>query len=389
MTLEQICLQENRQPEVVALVDDEAMLLSSLRRSLASSFEVRTYQAAEDALEGVRDGSVSVVLSDIAMPGMTGLDLLAAVREHDPDLPVLLMTGSPSIESATRAIELGVYRYLPKPIEAAELATLLAQASQLHRLAKLKREALDFRDSLLPQPSMGGLQFRRVLESVCVAFQPIVSVTRRRIFGYEALLRSTHPDFLSPSQLLDSAERLQALTELGRLVRRRAAEGLRDAPEDALLFVNLHPRDLVDADLSDPEAPLSAFASRIVLEVTERAPLGGIEDLEGRVKALRAMGFRIAIDDLGAGYAGLSSFAALEPEVVKVDMSLTRDIDASVVKQKLVSSLAALCREMGITMVVEGVETAQERDTLVALGCDLMQGHLFARPSRSLPEPCW
>jgi len=382
-------LESSRHSDVVAVVDDEAMVLSSLQRSLASSFEVVTYQAAEDALEGVRSGNVSVVLSDIAMPGMTGLDLLAAVREHDPDLPVLLMTGSPTLEGATKAIELGVYRYLPKPVAAEELSTLLAQASQLHRLAKLKREALEFRESLLPQPSLDGPRFQQVLAAVCVAFQPIVSVVSRRVFGYEALLRSNHPDFLSPSHLLDAAERLHALPELGRLVRRRACEGLREAPADTLLFVNLHPRDLVDPDLSDAASPLSALASRVVLEVTERAPLGGIDRLERRVKALRSMGFRIAIDDLGAGYAGLASFAALEPEVVKVDMSLTRDIDASPVKRKLVASLVRLCHEMGITLVVEGVETPRERNTLIALGCDLMQGHLFARPSPSLTVPTW
>jgi EAL domain-containing protein (putative c-di-GMP-specific phosphodiesterase class I) len=379
----------DRRSDVVAVVDDEALVLSSLRRSLASSFEVVTYQAAEDALEGVRNGSVSVVLSDVAMPGMNGLDLLAAVRAHDPDLPVLLMTAAPTLEGATKAIELGVYRYLHKPIKAEEVSALLAQASALHRLAKLKREALELRESLLPEPSPPSASFQQVLESVWVAFQPIVLLSGRHIFGYEALLRSEHPDFRSPSHLLDAAERAQALTEVGRRVRRLAAEGLRAAPHDALLFVNLHPRDLLDRELSDPRSPLSAVASRVVLEVTERAPLEGIPGLAGKVESLRRLGFRIAIDDLGAGYAGLSSFAALEPEVVKVDMSLTRRVDGSPVKQKLVASLVGLCREMGITLVVEGVETPDERDTLFRLGCDLMQGHLFARPGPALPEPQW
>ena len=112
-----------------------------------------------------------------------------------------------------------------------------------------------------------------------------------------------------------------------------------------------------------------------------------MSDVGARIRRLRNLGFRVAIDDLGAGYAGLTSFALLEPDIVKIDMSLTRDIDRSPVKQKLVASLTALCREMNLTIVTEGVETAEERDTLTALGCDLLQGYLFARPGPAFPDP--
>src|SRR3954468_21607980 len=106
-----------------------------------------------------------------------------------------------------------------------------------------------------------------------------------------------------------------------------------------------------------------------------------------RMASLRAMGYRIAIDDLGACYAGLTSFAQLEPEVVKVDMSLVRGIDRSAVKQKLVRSIIALCTELGIHLIAEGIETPEERDMLVALGGDLCQGYLFAKPGRGFPTP--
>jgi EAL domain-containing protein (putative c-di-GMP-specific phosphodiesterase class I) len=85
----------------------------------------------------------------------------------------------------------------------------------------------------------------------------------------------------------------------------------------------------------------------------------------------------------------LTSFALLEPEIVKLDMTPTRDIDKSSVKQKLVGSLVGLCREMGMTIIAEGVETAAERDALIELGCDLLQGYLFAKPGRPFPAPTW
>ena len=120
--------------------------------------------------------------------------------------------------------------------------------------------------------------------------------------------------------------------------------------------------------------------------MTERAPLETIRDVTSRVAQLRALGYRIAVDDLGAGYAGLTSFAHLEPEVVKVDMSLIRGIDRSPMKQKLLGSIIGLCRDLGIEMIAEGIETEAERDTLIRLGGDLCQGYLFARPEKPWAE---
>jgi EAL domain-containing protein (putative c-di-GMP-specific phosphodiesterase class I) len=101
------------------------------------------------------------------------------------------------------------------------------------------------------------------------------------------------------------------------------------------------------------------------------------------------MGFRLAVDDLGAGFAGLSSVVQLEPEFIKFDMALVRDIHREPTKQHLVRSMMALCRDMDVVAVAEGVETAAERDTLLALGCDVLQGYLFARPAPGFGEPLW
>ena len=124
---------------VLVVVDDEPLLLRSLKRSLAPSFEVAGYETAEEALARVRAGGVSVVLSDFSMPGMSGLELLRAVKEYDPDLPVILSSGAPESEIAAKANEYGAFRYMPKPFEAHELVPLVRQALVLYRLAKLRR----------------------------------------------------------------------------------------------------------------------------------------------------------------------------------------------------------------------------------------------------------
>jgi EAL domain-containing protein (putative c-di-GMP-specific phosphodiesterase class I) len=101
------------------------------------------------------------------------------------------------------------------------------------------------------------------------------------------------------------------------------------------------------------------------------------------------MGFRIALDDLGAGYAGLTSFAQLEPDFVKFDMSLVRGVDKNEKKRKLIQSMTALFKELGLLTIAEGVETTSERDALTSIGCDLLQGYLFAKPANPFPGVAW
>jgi EAL domain-containing protein (putative c-di-GMP-specific phosphodiesterase class I) len=207
--------------------------------------------------------------------------------------------------------------------------------------------------------------------------------------GYEALMRSSEPSLPGPEEVLDAATRLGATRKLGRVLRGLAAHEQAQMDRDWLLFVNLLPSDLLDPDLVDPTSPLVAMASRVVLEITERSPLSGLEEVRERVTQLRALGFRIAVDDLGAGFAGLTSFAVLNPDIVKLDMNLIRGIETSTVKHRLVASVASLCREMEMLVVAEGVETVAERDVLSDLGCDLFQGFLFARPSSTFHQPAF
>jgi len=219
-----------------------------------------------------------------------------------------------------------------------------------------------------------------------MAFQPIVDIRAHGVLGYEALMRSDEASMPHPGAVLTAAERTGRLLELGRRVRSLSAAAFTAAPPGCLLFVNLHTRDLLDPELYDTRSGLAGIADRVVLEITERASLDDVGDILARVQRLRGMGFRIAIDDLGAGYAGLSSFAALEPDFVKLDMSLVRDVHKSSIRQRLIGSITKLCKDLGMKVVAEGIETTEERDAIRELGCELLQGYLFAKPGLPFPE---
>jgi len=319
---------------------------------------------------------------------MDGIELLAKIRAMNPDLPVVLVTGRPSIETATKALEQGACRYLLKPVETAALTEVVSHAVQQHHLARARRIALD---RLGGPTGISGAAlveaFERTLGSLYVAYQPIVSSSGRRIFGYEALLRSREKALPHPGAVLDAAERLGRTRDVGRVVRTLAPEPC--TADGPLLFVNLHARDLLDDELYARGTPLADLASSVVLEITERAALHDVPDVQARVARLRKLGYRIALDDLGAGYAGLTSLAMLEPEIVKLDMSLVRGLHRETTKRTLIRTLIGMCGELGMQVVAEGVETPDERRELEAAGCDLMQGYLFAKPGDAFPGVRW
>ena len=373
----------------VLLVDDDDVLVRSYARALAADgYDCEMCFDGESAIAAIRAGSFDLVLSDIDMPRLNGLALLERIRAHDLDVPVVLITGSPSLETAMAAVEYGALRYVTKPVEPQRLRTIAGDAVKLHRLARAKRLALEVSgdaDRLVGDRAGLVASFSSALDSLWMAYQPIISWSRQEVFGYEALLRSREPSLPHPGAILDAAERLDRLHDLGRTIRTRAAEPAARMPEGAMLFVNLHTQDLLDGDLFETDRPLARIAQNVVLEITERASLLHVRDVQTRISRLREMGFRIAVDDLGAGYAGLTSFAQLEPEVVKLDMSLVRGVHAQPTKLTLVRTMVSMCRELGMQVVAEGIETPQERDAMVNAGCDLLQGYLFAKPGPAFP----
>jgi EAL domain-containing protein (putative c-di-GMP-specific phosphodiesterase class I)/CheY-like chemotaxis protein len=378
----------------VLFVDDDEAVLRDYGRALRhQGFVVDQARGGTLALERLSDHEYDVIVSDVSMPEMTGLEFLRAVRARDLDTPIVLVTGFLDLGSAVEAIEYGAFRYFLKPIEIDTLVQALEKGANLHKLAALKREALSVSGSSgmdLGDRAALEARFENALGSLWMAYQPIVVYPERRVFGYEALVRCTEPSIAHPGVLFDAAERLGKLHLLGRAIRDRVAADMCDAPDGALLFVNVHAGELRDPELASPQAKLSQMASRVVLEITERSSLDQVPGAAARVAELRGLGFRIAVDDLGAGYAGLASFSQLDPEFVKLDMSLVRGVHLNPKKRSVVRALLSLCREeLDIAVISEGVEQSEERDTLQAVGGSLMQGYFFAKPQRGFVEPSW
>jgi len=373
----------------VLVADDDAAVRQLLVRTIrAEGCIVEAVCDGEAAIQAIRSRTFDLVVSDIDMPGRTGVELLRAIREHDVDVPVVLVTGAPRLETAMSAIEYGATHYLAKPVDFARLRSIIQRAIQSCHLARARRALVGVAGDDQAIGSLAALRphFDRALATAFMVYQPIVRWSNRSTFAYEALVRSPDRMMPHPGALFDAAERLNRTQDVGRRVRAICAEPMQPG-DDHLLFVNLHTHDLMDASLYDGDAALARVAGKVVLEITERARLESVPDVSRKIGALRQMGFRIALDDIGAGYAGLTSFVALEPNFMKLDRALIQGVHQSNTKMRLVGAMVRACEDLGVQVIAEGIETREERDALIELGCDLLQGFYFSKPEKPFARP--
>lgn len=215
-----------------------------------------------------------------------------------------------------------------------------------------------------------------------VVFQPLVDLGTRRIFAYEALVRSTSPEFRSPPALFAAAIEAECCGALGRAIREQAIESCPDFP----LFLNIHPNEFDEGWLVQPDDPIFRHEHPIYLEITESVPLSHFHYCNSVLNEIRSKGIMLAVDDLGAGYSNLRYIADLAPEVVKLDRGLVTDLNRDSRRQKLVTSIVSLCVELGARVVAEGLEHPDEVKAVQDSGAHFGQGYVLARPSFPPPQ---
>ncbi len=222
-------------------------------------------------------------------------------------------------------------------------------------------------------------------------FQPIVTVPEATLYAHECLLRGRDTDgaLVPAGRLFGAATAADLLFQLDRAARVTAVTRAAEAGTDGRLFINFAPNALYDPSfcLRTTLAAMEKVAytpDRVVFEVVETERITDLAHLKYILGAYREMGFGIALDDLGSGYASLTLLTELKPDIVKLDMDLIRNVHDSPVKAAIARHLLSAAREMGITTLAEGVETAAEWAWIRGEGADLAQGYYFGRPQ---PRP--
>lgn len=231
-------------------------------------------------------------------------------------------------------------------------------------------------------------ELRRILqkEDILVRYQPIVWLADCRIFGFEALSGGPAGHLFENSEMLFSfAEKTDQIRELERLCRLQSLRGARSLTPARKLFLNTSVHSVEDTDfftgpVADQAEAVGIVRRDIVLEITERVAVTSWQSFRRHLSRLRASGFAVAIDDMGAGYSSLHTVAEIEPDYLKFDISLVRDIHLSPIKRDLLESLVDLARKIDAKVIAEGVEKPEEYQTLRSMGVTFGQGYYFARP---------
>lgn len=215
------------------------------------------------------------------------------------------------------------------------------------------------------------------------AYQPIVDFNSRSIYAYEALVRG--PQGESAASVLAQVNDNNRY-RFDQACRMKAVEGASRLGMSELLSINFLPNAVYRPEVCIRSTFEAARKhnfpiENIIFEVTEGERVQDRPHLVNIFREYRRFGFQTAIDDFGAGYAGLNLLAEYQPNLVKIDMDLVRHVDQSRPRQAIVAGIAAICRDLDIRVLAEGIETRAERDFLISVGISLMQGYWFAKPA--------
>ena len=379
----------------VLIIDDNATNVALLEQLLRRA-GLRSVHPATDPREAlVRLDSVDpdLVLLDLHMPQLDGYTVLRHIVERAAGqyLPVMVLTADARREASERALTMGARDFLTKPFDATEVILRvrnLLETRYLHvtlrqHNVELRAELGSYRDlerAELEAMTCQRERIERVIRDreIRMVYQPVVDLNSHRLVGLEALARFPDAPTQGPDRWFFEADRVGLGIDLELCAVDAALGAVGQLPNDAFLAVNVSPATMVSHRLTDVIPP--DLAPRVVIELTEHVPVEDYETVNAAADSLRDRGARIAVDDTGAGYAGFRHLLSLKPDIVKLDISLTRGIDRDPGRRALASALVHFTRDTSAVLIAEGIETSGELDTLHELQVDWAQGYHLGRP---------
>lgn len=379
-------------PIRVLIADDEPALRGALAELLAHEDHVLLIGTAGDADEAIAladDAQPDVALVDVKMPAGGGPRAAREIVRVSPATRVIALSAFEDRPTVLEMLRAGAVGYLVKGTGADELVGSIQRVMQggaslsaeviggivQELTSQLRREEIEEEQR---EAARGEIERFVAGDGLSMVFQPIVDLRTRVMVGLEALARFRSLPLRPPNEWFAEAVRLELGVQLELASVRQALRVLPRIPHDCYLSINCSHRAAVSPELA---SVLTVDAPRVVLEITEHEAVEDYDALLHALGDLRANGVRVAIDDAGAGFASLRHTLRIAPDIVKLDISLTRDIDDDRGKHALAAALMSFADEMGMTVVAEGIETAAELEALLALGVPHGQGYYLAEPT--------
>lgn len=385
----------------VLVVDDHASNVALLELLLrgAGVGAVHSLMDAREVVSRCLELEPDLVMLDLHMPHMDGCEVLMALQAEIPTdtfLPVLVLTADDSPAARKEALDAGAKDFVTKPfdhVEALLRVRNLLETGALYRAVKIHNAELQ------AELDERGEQERRIEaarharrtrveaalrdRALSMAFQPILDLRDGALMGVEALARFDREPRRPPNEWFEEAAGVGLGVELELEAVAAALRELDELPVEAFLSVNVSAAAAARPELDGILAQVPG--RRIILELTEHARIEDYEPLLAAMDRHRLQEVRIAVDDAGAGHAGLRHILRLRPDIIKLDSELARDIDADPARRALAGSLVTFANEIGAVVVAEGIETEAQLDTLRLLAVPWGQGYHLGRPG-PIPE---
>ncbi len=386
----------------ILIADDEPAVRDALADliGMQPDLEVAGIAAdAEEAIELARQQLPDVALLDVRMPGGGGPEAARAIRSCSPHSKVLALSAYGDRDTVLKMIRAGAVGYLLKGAAANEIVDTIARAVRgqgglstqvtadvIEELAK----RLDREDREAARPRRLAERIRDIIQNSAfrIVFQPIMDLREWCVVGVEALSRFQTEPSRSPYVWFQEADEVGLGPDLELAALEAAVAHADRIPSELFISINLSPRTLTSDQFLQIVSALPA--GRFVAEVTEHAEVENYEALREPLAALRANGGRLAVDDAGAGFASLRHILKLSPDIIKLDVDLSRGIHRDRTRRALASALISFGEEIGYAIVAEGIETLEELNALRDLGAFLGQGFYLGSP-KPLPladPPC-
>ena len=380
-------LSLTNRPQIL-IVDDEEQVRKLLKEYLQEGNDCRDVASAEEALSLLRNFQFDLILSDIQMPGLSGLEMAPRILEHSPDTVVIMISGEQTIDYAIEAMRAGAFDYITKPFELSQVEDVVRRA-----LAHARRQRDLWSTDHSREEKTKALKDALANEEFVVHYQPQVRIDSRQPVGAEALLRWRHPGhgLISPADFIPLAEETGQIVPLGEFVLRQACEQARQwqrvGRSQFTVAVNVSPRQLRKENFpATVKSALEATQLRpqsLELELTETSLMQNAEAGIKTLDSLRQLGVRIAIDDFGTGYSSLGYLKRLPIDSVKLDGSFVKDATTDPDDAALVMAIITLAHNLRLKVIAEGIEREDQFAFLRLLRCDEGQGYLFGKPVSS------
>ena len=367
--------------KTILIVDDESAVSQLLNVLLTSQgYATKIAASGRQALDSV-SSDIDLILLDMVLPDLEGIKVCQQLKSNSQtkDIPIIAISGKQNKSDRIESLYTGAEDYLIKPFEPEEL---FARMDVI-----LRRRNVKTSEGSSPQNQETIGELKRIIheESVNVRFQPIYFLKPIRLLGLEMLSRpQTTTPMLNPEIFFKTALKYGVYYEVEMIGWRKALKIVSENFDGKQkLFLNCDPY-LVESDKFDTvKETFSHYgmsSNEIFLEITERSAVIAFEVFYERLREYRQDGFKIAVDDLGAGYSSLESIIEIRPEAIKLDRNLVNGVCGDSYKNSIVKLFVGFCKENDIICVAEGIETKQDFDALMGLGVDAGQGYYLCHP---------